>query len=156
MIKLPDHILVALDPNDTDRLDDLIARHAAADFELLLRIASGEVMPTAWARRRALYALGRWGDPGVSRAIEAVLPLLDVNERVAAIDALGQLGTEEAAALAWEFARDPSAEVRGAVVEALARIGGSKTRGLLRLLEASDPSATVRELAKQRSRGTPC
>ena len=137
----------ALEIDESCDLDALIRQHRGEDFEALRRLlrAGPEAGPLLWAR--AVYALGRWGDPAVVGEILALLPALDQDQRITAIDALGRLGTEQAADGVLAYARDDSLPVRKFAARALGRIGTPRARAELSELRQSDPSEYIRSLA---------
>ena len=98
-------------------------------------------------RNRALYALGRWGDPSIVPDIARVLPELDETERITAIDALGRLGTKQALEAVAKYVSDPSPQVRKFVIRALDRIGGREAQTKLRAIANEDPEKWIQGLA---------
>jgi HEAT repeat protein len=83
----------------------------------------------------------------VAGEIRDLLPGLDDDERITAIDALGRLGAEEAVDGILQYAHDESLPVRKFVVRALGRIGAPGARDGLSELERADPSGYIRSLA---------
>ena len=108
-----------------------------------------DVVVSSEHRRRALYILGRWGDPAAVGPIQRLVPHLDDQERVVAIDALGRIGSEEALATVMEHAADPSPDVRRFVVTALQRAGTQGAEERLLSLAEDDPVEFVRTRARQ-------
>ena len=112
MAQLSEKLLRALEADDSCELDELIQEGKQEDFEALqglLSLDDPSVKPEH--RTRAIYALGRWGDPAPATAIANILPQLDEAGRISAIDALGRLGTEEALAGVLDYVADNSRHV---------------------------------------------
>jgi HEAT repeat protein len=147
--ELPPRIAEALAADDSGPLDQVIRARDPADFEVLRRVARGDgVEPEA--QRKALYALGRWGDPRVLAEIEDVLPGLDIPSRMAAIDALGRLGTDRAVEAVVRYADDDSPQVRKFVVKSLSRIASADARTTLRRMAAAEQEERwLRDLAQE-------
>ena len=147
MTEMRDELRQALEVDESCDLDELIRQQRRDDFEALrgLLRPGPRAGPQLWAR--AVYALGRWGDPAVVGDIRSLLPALDEDERIGAIDALGRLGTDEAADGVLAYARDDSLPVRKFVARALGRIGTPRARAGLSELRQSDSSEYIRSLA---------
>jgi HEAT repeat protein len=77
--------------------------------------------------------------------------LADFDERlrITAVDALGRLGTPEAAGAVLDRAGDPSPDVRRFAAVALARIGGAAARDRLARTAEDDPADFVRRRARR-------
>jgi HEAT repeat protein len=154
MIEVPEELRLALEADDRDRLERVIAAGDEEDFETLQAlVADGET--TSSFRRRALFALGRW--PGRGQAaiatIRSSLPRLDEVERMGAINALGRIGTEQALDVVVAYVHDPAADVRRQVAKALDRIGTPRAAAALRDLAASERVDYVRDRAEELLRG---
>jgi HEAT repeat protein len=154
MTELPSELRQALQVDESGDLDAIIRQHRPADFEALRRLLRAGPEAGPLLRVRAIYALGRWGDPAVVGEILTLLPALDQDERIKAIDALGRLGTDEAAAGVLAYARDDSLPVRKFVTRALGRIGTPRARAGLGELSQSDSSEYIRSLAAAQLTGT--
>jgi HEAT repeat protein len=155
MVELRDELELALNGIEAEGLDRIADEADSADFEALEELVrSADTAPAA--RRRALYALGRW--PGredeVLAAVRAALPVMNERERIAAADALGRVGTPAAREELVALESDPAPDVRRQVVHALARIGGETAHEELRTLAEDDPVAYVREQAEAKLRAT--
>jgi HEAT repeat protein len=66
-------------------LDAIIARRHPHDFEALRRLLTTDPAVNRLHRARAVYALGRWGDPSVVEDIPALL--IDPSDRVRSLAA---------------------------------------------------------------------
>ncbi len=152
MAQLSDDLRRALEADDAEELDALLQRRRPADFEALQGLITSERPVPRDHRMKALYALGRWGDPVVVPKIVELLPHLDDRERMSALNALGRLGTPDAAAAIIRHAEDPSPHVRKIATLALARSGTPAARRKLRELAVNDPVEWVRDLAARRAR----
>jgi HEAT repeat protein len=142
-------LLRALEADESGDLDAIIARRRPEDFEALRSLLTPDPAVKRTHRAKAIYALGRWGDPAVVEAIRDLLPDLDEDERTKAIDALGRLGTAEALDGIVAYANDASMPVRKFVTRALARINTPRARAVLSELERTDPSDYIRSLASR-------
>ena len=146
---LPDELRLAFESDDAQELDRLIRQRRQDVFEALGDLLSDSSAPSEY-RTKAFTALGRWGDQSVVPIMLHVLPQLTERERIAAIDALGRLGTAEAAAAISAYAEDDSPQVRKFVVLALDRIGTAEAREQLRRIAGADADAWLRQLAGSR------
>jgi HEAT repeat protein len=146
-VSLPRELRTALESEEAGELDEIIRAHRKAHFDSLRKLVSTAPEVPPQYRSKALYALGRWGDPGVIPDIERSLPDLEETGRIAALDALGRLGTDQALEIVAQYAGDPSPQVRKFAIQALDRIGGSKARTQLRVIAREDPEAWIRGLA---------
>jgi HEAT repeat protein len=146
-LPLPDELTRALEAEEAEGLNEIIRAHREGDFESLRGLVSTDPSVDKGHRNKALYALGRWGNPSVVPDIERVLPELDETGRIAAIDALGQLGTEQALEAVTRYSSDPAPQVRKAVVLALSRIGAPEAQTRLRAMANEDPEEWIRGLA---------
>lgn len=146
-VSLPTELSRALEADEAEELGEIIRGHRVEHFDVLRKLVSLDPDVSAEHRRKALYALGRWGDPSVIPDIERVLPNLEEGGRIAGINALGELGTDQALQVVARYGRDPSSQVRKVVVEALGRIGGAEAQRALRAIAEEDPEEWVRRLA---------
>jgi HEAT repeat protein len=146
--RLSPELKAALDAEESELLNRIIRAGKREHFESLRRLALDPTAQTEY-RTKALYALGRWGDPSVVPDLVRILPELEERERIAAIDALGRLGTKESLDAIAPYADDPSPQVRKFVVKALGRIGGREAESKLQAIARQDPQEWVRELAAQ-------
>jgi HEAT repeat protein len=151
MTVMSEELLEALEADETGDLDAIIEQRP--------RRFRRPTKPHAGPDRRGVapgkghLRLGARGDPAVVEAIQGLLPHLDQAERIAAIDALGRLGTEDASDSILQYVDDESMPVRKFVTRALGRINTPRARAELSKLERTDPSDYIRSLAsKQLSR----
>ena len=96
-----------------------------------------------------MHILGRFRDAAAVEAIRNLLPTMEPRDRVAAIAALGRIGTSEALAAVLEARYDPSGDVRRMVVIALGRIARPEAFEHLKGIEAEDQADYVRAQASR-------
>lgn len=149
MPSISNELLRALESDESCELDQIVKDGNQEDLEALQSLLSMDPSVHPEHRRKALYALGRWGDPTSVSAIKALLPQLDEGERIAAVDALGRLGTQEAFEGVVDYVTDPSPHVRKFAIHALGRIGTPEARAKLVEIEAADSVEYVRALASK-------
>ncbi|MDP8931752.1 MAG: HEAT repeat domain-containing protein [Actinomycetota bacterium] len=149
MVHLPEELQIALDADDAQELDRVIRRQRQADFDTLVDLLSDPGTSSEY-RMKAFTALGRWGNRGVIPTIRQALPQLEDRERIAAIDALGRLGTDEAEEAVSAYTDDDSPQVRKFVVLALERIGSTAAREKLQGMARQDSDAWIRGFADRR------
>ena len=147
MAQLSDRLLKALESDESCELDDLIREGKQEDFEALQSLLSMDPSVKPEHRTKAMYALGRWGDPAPAAAIADILPQLDEAGRISAIDALGRLGTQEALSGVLDYVADPSPQVRKFATRALGRINTPEAQAKLKEIEATDSADYVRATA---------
>jgi HEAT repeat protein len=149
--EIPSGVASALRAEESGVLDAIIAARRPEDLEALRAVArNDEADFESRDQRKALYALGRWGDPALADDIAQVLPRLDPSTRIAAIDALGRLGDAETVPIVMAYADDESPQVRKFVVQALGRIATPGARNELRRIRgAKSEEAWIRELASR-------
>jgi len=147
MAELPEDLRAALDSDDAEEFGQLLRRRRPEDFQALQELLSPEPSIPPDHRTKAMYALGRWGDPSVVPAIRRLLPELDERGRISAVSALGHLGTAEAVAAIIEHADDPSPQVRQAATLALARSSTPDAQAKLQEVAANDPLPWIRDVA---------
>lgn len=152
MIDIPEHVLLALEADDRDRLQRILAAGDPADFALLRAVVEDDDAPPEY-RRKAMYALGRWSgrDDEAVETIASVLPGLGELERITAVNALGRIGSDAALEVTLRYAEDDQAEVRRQVVKSLDRIGSTRAVEALRRIAEQDPAEHVRDLARARA-----
>lgn len=148
--ELPPELKDALKAFEIGALDRIIDRKRKEDFEALRALLAEGTGVDPDDRQRAIYALGRWGDPSVVPEVVSLLPTLKESHRITAIEALGRLGTGPARTAVESCADDPSPQVRKFVVEALARFRGPAAKATLRKIAREDAEPWVRELAAKR------
>jgi HEAT repeat protein len=141
-------LAVALEADEAEELNRVVLARRPQDLDALVELATAADGVDPNHRRRALYALGRWGDSGVVPSIVRVLPRLDSGAKIAAIDALSNLPTPESLEAIQAFAADPSPQVRKLVVQALAAIPDSRSAATLQGMAQEDPEEWVRSLAR--------
>lgn len=137
----------ALQVFESGELDLVVKKGRPEDFEALRSLVSMDAEPEHC--QRAIYALGRWGDQSAVPDVVSILPQLDENARITAVDALGRLGSREAQSAVESCADDPSPEVRKFVVQALGRLGGADAESRLRSMARRDSEGWIRSLAEQ-------
>jgi HEAT repeat protein len=120
------------------------------DFVALRGLLAPDADVSPDDRQRAIYALGRWGEPSVVPQVVALLPTLKETHCLTAIEALGRLGTSPARVAIESYSHHESPHVRKFVVEALNRIGDSAADAILRKIASDDREPWVRELASKR------
>ncbi len=146
-LSLPRELRIALEAEEAGELNEIIRAHRKDHFDTLRKLVTTDPAVPKEYRNKALYALGRWGDPRVVPDIERVLPEMDEAGRIAALDALRRLGTDQALETAAGYARDPSPQVRKFAIQALDRIGGPRAQTTLRDIATEDPEEWIRGLA---------
>jgi HEAT repeat protein len=154
MIDMRDDLRLALEADDRDRLDRVIAAGGEDDFETLRALIVDRATPSTF-RRKALYAMGRWPakEEAAIATIGSALPRLDEVERMGAINSLGRIGTEQALDVVLPYAQDPAPDVRRQVAKALDRIGTPRAAAALRDLAAAERVDHVRNRAEDLLRG---
>lgn len=146
-LALPDDLALALDADDAEALDELIRERRPEVVIALRELATTHDDVDPVHRQRALYALGRLGDPSVVDDVVAVLPELDEPGRIAAIETLGRLPSDASAAAVRDYAGDPSPNVRKFVIQALGRLADPASTNTLRAMAQEDPVDWLRARA---------
>ena len=149
MVRSSEKLLKALESDCADSLSQIVKEKRQEDFEALQEYLSPEASVKPEYRTRALYALGRWGNPKVVEGIHRLLPTLDEAGRISAVDALGRLGTEEALADILDCANDTSPQVRKFAVRALSKIHTSTARAKLEEVATRESIDYIREQASR-------
>ena len=149
MAAMSKELLDALEFDESGDLDQIIQVGRQEDFEALQRLLSLDASVKPEHRAKALYALGRWGNPAAVDTILSLLPHLAQMERIGAIDALGRLSTQEALEGILKYANDESFHVRKFVTRALCRINTPEAQAKLREIEHSDSADYIRSLASK-------
>ena len=149
MAHVTEELRRALESDDSVELDQIIKDGKQQDFEALQRLLSMDPSVKPEHRRKALYALGRWGDPSQVGAINSLLPQLDEGERITAVDALGRLGTPEALDGVLGCVNDSSPYVRKFATRALGRIDTPEAQAKLKEIAANDSEDYVRAVASR-------
>lgn len=149
MTKLPKRIQNAFEADDACELEQIIRENSDKDLASIQALLEPDAQVSPEIRGKALYAIGRWGAPEVASKIVALLPNLDENNRVCAIDALGRLGTEKLLDVIVPYSKDDSEVVRKFVVKALSRIKGSKAKTALEEIRDKDQTEFIKKLAKK-------
>lgn len=149
MADIPERIALALEADDSMELERVIDEAAEKDIAVLRAVVTDSAAPTTH-RTRAMFALGRWGDERSAQVIVRTLPELDERGMIAAVDALGRLGTPEALNAVVAQAGHESPHVRKFVVEALARSSDPAAQAKLDDMASSDEVEFVRSLARRR------
>lgn len=143
---IPTELRQAFEAIESGFLDQIVRLHRPADFEALRAVLADPEVDEGY-RRKAIYALGRWGDRKAVPDIRRIMPMLDYRGCVTAIDALGRLGGEESRQAIEAYADAPEPQVRKFVVKALERIGGQAASDRLEAIAKSDSREWLRELA---------
>jgi HEAT repeat protein len=149
MATISKKLLATLESACATDLEQVIEDRKQEDFEALQSLLSLDSSVKPEHRTKALYALGRWGDPTPVPEIRNILPYIDEIGRISAIDALGRLGTEEALTGVLEYVNDPSPHVRKFVAHALGRMNTPEAWAKLKEIETTDPLDFVREQASK-------
>ncbi len=149
MAKIPKKLLKALESDERCEAENIIKAKKQEDFEALQSLLALDNSIIPGHRAKAIFMLGRWGDPAPITAIREILPYLDETERITAIDALGWLGGKEALADIVKYADDSSPQVRKFVAHALHRINTSEARAKLKEISEKDPEEFVRTITKE-------
>ncbi|UCG83542.1 MAG: HEAT repeat domain-containing protein [Dehalococcoidia bacterium] len=147
MTKVSEKLVRALESDDACDLGRVIKEGKQEDFEALRSLLSLEPGIKPEHVNKAIYALGRWGDPAPVATIRSILPQLDEAGRISAIDALGRLGTKEALDGVLDHVDDSSPHVRKFVTRALGRINTPKAKAKLKEIEAKEKVDYVRATA---------
>lgn len=147
MVELSQELKGALESDDSGPLESIAERGAPEDFETLAALVRDEATSERY-RRRATSALGRWPDreDQAVDAIESALVGRTELERIAAIDALGRIGTPAAREAILQHL-DDEPDVRRTAVTALARIGDDPAIEAVQEL-AEDDAEIVRDKAR--------
>jgi HEAT repeat protein len=155
--EIPSRLASALRAEESGPLDGIIASRRPEDLEAFRAIARNDNAAfDGRDQQKALYALGRWGDPTLANDIVHVLPRLDPSTRIAAIDALGRLGDAETVPIVSAYSDDESPQVRKFVVLALGRIGTQRARDeLRRIRDVKTEEEWLRELVDRVSEALP-
>ena len=149
MAQLPKRIQKAFEADDPCELGLIIKEKHDEDLASIQALLEPDAEVSPEIRGKALYAVGRWGAPAVIPKIVALLPRLDENNRVCAIDALGRLGTKESLDVISHYAKDKSEVVRKFVVKAASRFKETKAKSLLEEIRDTDKSESIRILAQK-------
>lgn len=101
---------------------------------------------------KVIALLGRWGNSSPTSNIISILPQLDENECVSAIDALGRIGSDKAVSEVLKHTTNESVNVRKFVAYALARSKDSRSREALLRMATMDQSDLVKNIAQKQIR----
>jgi HEAT repeat protein len=151
---LSEELELALQADDSGRLQEIIEKGKQEDFGALQSLLTTSEAVNPAYRRKALWALGRWDNPEVVPRIREIMPQLPEVERIAAVDALGRIGTPEALAGVIAAADDESLDVQRFVVRALGRINTGPATEKLREIEARTSDEDMRQLISKQLRKT--
>ncbi len=146
-IPISEELEQALNAEESGELSKIVQSRTPEHFESLLRLVTNASDVDPNHRIKAIYVLGQWGNPSVIPDIEGVLPQLDEAGRIAAVDALGRLGTQQAVELISRYIDDPAPQVRKFVIQALSRIGNLDAQTKLSQIANEDPENWLRGLA---------
>ena len=134
----------ALTSDCAHSMEPLLEKKQSSDFDELLNLVSFG----SENRRRALFLLGVWEDSRAITPITKVLPELAEVEQMAAINALGRIGTDEAIENLAQFAKSESVDVKRITLQALGRVNTDRARNILEEVTATDPDQFVKEYAR--------
>jgi len=146
--RLSPELEAALQADEAGALNQIVRARKPEHLAQLRQVAADETAPPLY-RSRAIYALGRWGEPAAVADIVRGLPTLTEQGRLSAMDALGRLATPEAERVLADHADDGSPQVRKLVVEGLVRAQGAAAQSTLRAIAERDPEGWLRELASR-------
>lgn len=149
--RLSPELETALKAEEAGTLNEIVRARRPEHLAQLRELAADDTAPPLY-RSRAIYALGRWGDPAAVADIVRGLPTLAEQGRLSALDALGRLATPEAERVLADYAADASPQVRKLVVEGLVRAKGAAAQSTLRAIAERDPEGWLRELASRHVR----
>lgn len=147
--KISTRLKQALEVFEIGELDLIVEKKRSEDFDALRSLVTMDPGVDPEYRQRAIYALGRWGDPEVVSDLTTVLPQLNESERITALDALGRLDTKEARKAVETCAEDLAPDVRKFVIAALRRLGGADADSRLRKIAKEDGEGWIRTLAQR-------
>jgi HEAT repeat protein len=148
MAEISNELRRALESDCAQDMCAIVDKRDDKDFEQLRALISTDPSIPRDQRRKAIYAVGRWGDTKVVADINRVIDDLDAMGLVTAIDALGRLGTPAARDKIIQFGDHPSPEVRKFVIRALGRLRGRTVQAKLRQMQESDPLPYLRNIAR--------
>jgi HEAT repeat protein len=149
--RLSPELEAALQAEEAGALNQIVRARRPEHLVQLRQVAADETAPPLY-RSRAIYALGRWGEPAAVADIVRGLATLDEQGKLSAMDALGRLATPEAEQVLAGYAGDASPQVRKLVVQGLARTTGAAARSTLRAIAERDPEGWIRDLASRNVR----
>jgi HEAT repeat protein len=149
MSEMSERLRRALESDDAMEIGRVIQAQREEDFEALSALLSPDPLVNPRHRTRAIYALGRWGDPASVGRIRDLLPNLDEPGRITAVGALGRLGTAEALDGVLDYATDPSPHVRKSVVSALGSINTPRAQAKLKEIAESQELEPIRSAASR-------
>jgi len=150
-VRLSPELEAALQAEEAGALNEIVRARRPEHLAQLRELAADETSPPLY-RSRAIYAVGRWGDPVAVADIVRGLPTLTEQGRLSALDALGRLATPEAEKVLADYAADASPQVRKLVVQGLVRTKGAAAQSTLRAIAERDPESWLRELASRHVR----
>lgn len=139
----------ALESDCAEDICQIIDEKRPEDFAALRTFLSLDPSINPKLRTKAIYALGRWGDPVVVPGITKIMPKLDEPGRISGTDALSRLGTTNALEAVAERANDPSPNVRKIVVRALGKMKNPEAKTKLKAIATSDPEEWIRSSASK-------
>lgn len=149
MSEISEKLLRALESDDAGELGIIIKKRKQEDFKALQTFLSLDPSIKNEHRAKAIYALGRWGDPAPVKAIGSIISDLDEASRITAINTLGRISTEDSLDVVIKLVDDPSPNVRKFVARALARINTTEAHEKLKEIASKDKVEYVRVLASK-------
>lgn len=148
MNEYPEHIVRAFEAGCRESMCEIVAAKRPEDFEILRTFLGREELPNPKWRLRSVSALGMWGIPAVEDDMIGLLQGADERLKCNIINSLGALRTERGLAQTKKFLHDDSLAVRKAVIYSLSKNKSKEAMEQLRTMENTDPSESIRELAK--------
>ncbi len=149
MVQVSDRVRRALESDESGDLDRIVQEKNPEDFaQLRSLLPSGAAIEPGY-RRKAIYALGRWGDTTVVPEITGLIPAMGEQDLIAAADALGRLGSEEALNGVLRISESDSRNVRKFAVRALGKFDRPQAVERLVQFRENDPDESLRNLARR-------
>lgn len=147
---IPNDLRKALEAFESGLLLDIVKDQNPENYEGLKAIIADKDKYDKSYVQKALFALGRWQDPEIVQEIEQLLPELNEVQRVTAIHALGDIGSDQSLEILTRYFDDSSAQVRSALIDALSSYKNSGAQQLIKKLSANDSEEWLRTKAKAR------
>ena len=102
-------------------MEELMASKRCQDFDSLLLILQRQG-DRSYAKVKALYALGCWGDAAAVLPICRAIASFNELERIVAVDSLSRLAPAQALDTLFALQQDPSTKVQQVVAKVLAQL----------------------------------
>jgi HEAT repeat protein len=100
-------------------------------------------------RCRYMDKIEKWVEKGNTGKLEKILSKGSVQEKAAAIEALGRIGGEDAINLLVASLRSADLEVRKASVVAIGQTGATRAMEFLRKITRDEPDSEISDLARE-------